>query len=398
MPLLSRRIPGFGARGRAVHRARWSSAIAASTAAAFFLAACGTTTPSASVSSTSAPLTTVTVGIGPFLDNQTLALAQQLGYAKAEGIQFKFVTLPSNGAIFSAIESGSIDMGAGTMRGIIPLAATAPTLRNFIIRDQFLGNFLVGRKSQHPLTYSGLVAAGESPNQARRNVLLSLRGKAVDIIAVQNLPPITSALKSVGIDPSLLHVNNFSTDALASLAFENGTGNYYTGNLVTQSTLLLNHPNEYVDVGGGTQVLGGAGLSYDSWTSSQGWLSAHHQLALKIVAVVLKVNRYIQQRLGSAAPALARLTNAAASSNLSVPVVKQLVSKYETFLTPAQLGSQVFNASSPDYWLNETKLDMKANAGVLPPNFNPRTLDPAQKYFKEYEQNAGLVKFVNGPL
>jgi hypothetical protein len=346
----------------------------------------------------SAGVTTVTVGIGPFLDNQTLPLAQQLGFAKQEGINFKFETLASNQAIFEAIESGTLDMGAGTMRGLVPLAKTAPNLRNFIIRDQFLGNYIVGRKNPTQPTYAGLVASGDSPSQARLKVLTSMMGKSIDIIAVQNLPPVTSALEEVGLKPSGLHVNNFSDDSEASLAFEHGSGNFYTGNLVTQAELLVDHPNEYVDLGGGPSLLGPAGLSYDAWTSSSGWLASNHQTALKVLAVMLKVQRYMAQDLGSAAAALTTLTNTAASSTLSVPVVEQLVKNYELFLDASDMKENVFNPSSSLYWQNEIKLDEKANQSALPSGYNPDVTNPAQAFFQQYLTDPALVKFVNGPL
>jgi len=392
---------GSGSRRRARERSGRLRLMGAAFSSLVALGAYGSASAAGAASSrtSTAALPVVTVGIGPFLDNQTLALAQQLGFTKEEGFQFKFETLASNDAIFQAIEAGHIDMGAGTMRGLVPLAATAPNLRNFIIRDQFLGNFVIGRKSENLPLYSQLVKSGESASAARLAVLKSWLGKSIDIIAIQNLPPITSALESVGLNPSLLKVNNFSSDADASLAFEHGEGDFYTGNLVTQAQLLIDHPREYVDLGGGTQVLGEAGLSYDAWTSSQQWLSANHALALKVVAVDLKVARYIQQNLAAAAPELTTMTNDAASSNLTVSVVKALSSKYETFLTPADLANRVFNSSSPSYWMNEERLDVAANKSVLPVDgFKASVFDPAEQYFREYLADPALVKFVDGPL
>src|SRR4051812_25245259 len=79
--------------------------------------ACSSSKSGSSSSSATPGLSTVTIGIGPFLDNQTLSLAQDLGFAAQQGIKFDFKTLPSNNAIFQEIEADRLDLGAGTLRG-----------------------------------------------------------------------------------------------------------------------------------------------------------------------------------------------------------------------------------------------------------------------------------------
>jgi ABC-type nitrate/sulfonate/bicarbonate transport system substrate-binding protein len=389
-------------RGRA-------GAVAAIVIAALTATACSSSSSSAPVSSASsassasasspvsAPLTTVTVGIGPFLDNQTLPLAQKLGFAAQQGITFKFTTLPSNDAIYQAIESGQLDMGAGTLRGLVPLASTAPSLRNYIIRDQFLGFFLVGRKSASPPAYSALVAKGVAPAQAKLDVLKSWVGKTFDIVGEQNFAPIAAGLAAAGISPKSVHVDNFADDAKAAAAFQSGVGDYYTGSLPIQSALLLDHPADYVDVGG-YQVLGPAGLAYDTWTTSDSWLTKNPQLALKVLAVVLKTSRYINADLATAAPQLTQLVNAASSGDLPVAQVKLLATQFSDFLTPQQLTDRVFAATSPFYWQNEIKLDIQQSTPAPPAGYDAAAVADAQSWFAKLQADPQLTSWVNGPL
>jgi ABC-type nitrate/sulfonate/bicarbonate transport system substrate-binding protein len=351
----------------------------------------------AAASPVSAPLTTVTVGIGPFLDNQTLPLAQELGFAAQQGVKFKFTTLPSNDAIYQAIESGQLDLGAGTLRGLVPLASTAPSLRNYIIRDQFLGFFLVGRKSANPPAYAALVAKGVTPAQAKVDVLKSWVGKTFDIVGEQNFAPIAAGLAAVGISPKSVHVDNFADDAKAAAAFQSGVGDYYTGSLPIQSALLLDHPADYVDVGG-YQVLGPAGLAYDTWTTSDSWLTKNPQLALKVLAVVLKTSRYINADLAAAAPQLTQLVNAASSGDLPVAQVKLLATQFSDFLTPQQLTERVFATTSPFYWQNEIKLDIQQSTPAPPAGYDAAAVADAQSWFAKLQADPQLVTWVNGPL
>jgi ABC-type nitrate/sulfonate/bicarbonate transport system substrate-binding protein len=354
-------------------------------------------TASSGTPSAPAALTTVTVGIGPFLDNQTLPLAQELGFAAQQGIKFQFTTLPSNDAIYAAIESGQLDMGAGTLRGLVPLAATAPSLRNYIIRDQFLGFFLVGRKSANPPAYSALIAKGVTPAQAKLDVLKSWVGKTFDIVGEQNFAPIAAGLAAVGISPKSVHVDNFADDAKAAAAFQSGVGDYYTGSLPIQSALLLDHPADYVDVGG-YEVLGPAGLAYDTWTTSDSWLTKNPQLALKVLAVVLKTSRYINADLGAAAPQLTQLVNTASSGDLPVAQVKLLATQFSDFLTPQQLSSRVFATTSPYYWQNEIKLDIQQSTPAPPSGYDATAVADAQSWFTKLQADPQLVAWVNAPL
>jgi ABC-type nitrate/sulfonate/bicarbonate transport system substrate-binding protein len=373
-------------------RVRLGVAVAALAAVA--LTACSS---SSSPGSPQPSLTTVKVGIGPFLDNQTLPLAQQLGFAAEQGIKFDFKTLPSNDAIYRAIQTGQLDVGAGTVRGLVPLATTAPTLRNYIIRDQFLGFFLVGRTKDNPPVYADLVAKGTTPDAAKAAVLKSWVGKTFDIVGEQNFAPIAAGLQAAGLDPKSVKVNNFADDAKAAAAFQSGEGDYYTGSLPIQSALLLDHPKDYVNVGG-YEVLGPAGLAYDTWTTSQSWLDKNPRLALKVLAVVLKTSRYINGNLDSAAPKLTDLVNTASSGSLPVDQVKLLATQFTDFLTPEQLTSKVFAADSPYYWQNEAKLDIQQSSPAPPAGYDPATVANAEAWFQKLRADAALMTWVNGPL
>ncbi|MBL7501140.1 ABC transporter substrate-binding protein [Frankia sp. CNm7] len=377
-------------------RRPWRPRVGAAVAALVVVAlgACSSSSPD----EPSGPdLTTVRVGIGPFLDNQTLPLAQQLGFATEQGIKFEFKTLPSNDAIYQAVQTGQLDVGAGTIRGLVPLAQTAPTLRNYIIRDQFLGFFLVGRTEDDPPVYADLVDQGRAPEEAKTTVLRSWVGKTFNIVGSQNFAPIAAGLQAAGIDPESVKINNFADDAKAAAAFQSGEGDFYTGSLPIQSALLLDHPDDYVNVGG-YEVLGPAGLAYDTWTTSQGWLDENPELALKVLAVVLKTSRYIDDNLDSAAPKLTDLVNTASAGSLPVDQVKLLATEFTDFLTPEDLTSKVFAPASPYYWQNEVKLDIEQSSPAPPADYDPAEVANAEEWFQKLRANSALMSWVNGPL
>lgn len=377
---------------RPVSRPRRLLAVAATVLFALALGACGSTSKQTGAAS----LQTVRIGVGPFLDNQTLDLAQELGFPQELGLTIQSTILPSNNAIYQAIRTGNIDIGAGTLRGLQPIIKSAPELRNFMFKDQFLGFFFVGRKGRTPV-YADLIAKGVAPAQAKQQVLQSFIGKSFDLIKQQNFAPLASGLRAAGIDPAKVKINDFSDDAKAALAFEGGQGDFYTGALPQQSKLLLDHPGQYVNVGG-YEILGPAGLAYDTWATSQHFLATKPDVAKKLVAIQLRTARYIRERLNQAAPKLAALVTKASSTSLPVATVKLLASQFTKFLTPADLTSGVFDPASPVFWQNEAKLDAVQNAKDLPSGFRLDQADVEQQAFANYQADPQLVAWVDKPL
>ncbi|UUY01537.1 ABC transporter substrate-binding protein [Svornostia abyssi] len=383
-------------RGRS--RGRLLAALAVCGTLAFGVAACGDDEDSGATAAgtTTAPAepVKVKVGVGPFLDNQTLALATEMGYDKEQGLEFEQVILPSNNAIYQAIRTGDIDLGAGTLRGLQTVAKTAPDLQNFIVKDQFKGYFLVGRKGDTPV-YSELVKEGKTPEEAKQEVLESFKGKTVNMVKQQNYAPLAAGLEAAGIDPDEVKINDFADDAKAALAFQRGDGDFYTGALPQQSKLLLDDPDKYVNVGG-YEILGPAAISYDTWTTSKDWLAENPDVALKVLAAQLKTAQYIQDDLDAAAPQLAKLVTDASKTELPVENVKLLASDFTKFLTAQNLEEDVFNPDSPLFWEKEAELAAEQNAKDLPEGYKPADQNVSEEWFKKYQADSALTSWVEG--
>lgn len=378
-------------------RGRLLAALAACGALALGVAACGDdgdSGASTGSSTAAAKPTTVKVGVGPFLDNQTLALAHELGYDKEQGLDFQQVILPSNNAIYQAIRTGDIDLGAGTLRGLQSVAKTAPDLQNFIVKDQFKGYFFVGRKGETPV-YADLIKEGKTPEEAKKEVLESFKGKTFNMVKQQNYAPLAAGLEAAGIDPKDVKINDFADDAKAALAFQRGDGDFYTGALPQQSKLLLENPDKYVNVGG-YEILGPVAISYDTWTTSKDFLAKNPEVALKVVAAQLKAAQYIKDDLDAASVKLGELVTDASKTELPAENVKLLASDFTKFLTAEDLEKDVFNPDSPLYWKKEAELAAKQNAKDLPEGYTPEDQNVSQDWFEKYQADADLQSWVQG--
>jgi ABC-type nitrate/sulfonate/bicarbonate transport system substrate-binding protein len=356
-----------------------------------------TAAPSASqpAAKVAAPIS-VTIAVGPFLDNQPLRLAAAWGLDKQVGLSFKSIVLPSNNAIFQALRTGDAHVGAGTVAGLPPIVKQAPELRNWAIKDQFLGYFIVGRKGAGPV-YADLIRNGVAPRSATRQVLSSFLGKSFCIVRIQNWPVVEGALQAIGLDPSRVDVKDFADDAKAAQAFLSGACDFYTGSLPQQAKLLLDYPARFVAVGG-YEILGPGALWYDTWTSTDSWLQANEDTALRVLAVHYRVMRYIQERPNWVAPELTKLVNEASAGSLPVSQVKFLMQRFSLFHTPAQAQQRAYNPRSPFYWLNQANFIVKQNVKSLPAGYNVRTWEVEDVWFNKFLARKDLVRWVKSPL
>jgi ABC-type nitrate/sulfonate/bicarbonate transport system substrate-binding protein len=340
--------------------------------------------------------TQVTIAVGPFLDNQTLPLAKEWGLDRQQGLDFKTVILPSNNAIFQALRTGDADVGAGTVAGLPPVIKQASELRNWAIKDQFLGYFIVGRKGAGPV-YDTLVKQGVAPERAKRQVLGSFVGKSICIVKIQNFPVVKGALEAVGIDPGKLQVKDFADDAKAAQAFLGGSCDFYTGSLPQQAKLLRGYPDKFVAVGG-YQMLGPGALWYDTWTSTSGWLGENEDTALRVLAIHYRIMRYLNEKVDWAAPAMAKLVNRASAGDLPVSEVKFLLQRFSEYLPLSKVRGYAFAPSSPYYWLKQARFVASQNAAVLPKGFRIGSWEVEPAWVAKLQARADLVKWINGPL
>src|SRR3990172_9998442 len=88
---------------------------------------------------------------------------------------------------------------------------------------------------------------------------------------------------------------NLPDDEKAALAFIGGTGDFYMGGLPSEINILQNHGDEF-ELIGGSEILGPAGLWYSQVASSADWLAANEDVALKLMALSYRFNRYVNEQ------------------------------------------------------------------------------------------------------
>lgn len=150
----------------------------------------------------------------------------------------------------------------------------------------------------------------------------------------------------IGIDE--VQLLNFADDQKAATAFLSGTGDFYIGSL-PQERRLLSMEDRFVNAGG-SEVLGPAGLWYDTMLSTPAFMENRREAALRTLALWYRLveiwDRHPEILAPIAAESLSRLTG----GDFSVEEYITLQTVYDDFLSVTEVLSGFYNPLSELYW------------------------------------------------
>ena len=152
-----------------------------------FLALAGGVLPvTASTDADAQELEEIRFGLGPYFEYQPWAIAKDLGLDKEMGFDFVLQTVNKVSHAVAGLQTGQYHATFSCQTCTIPFYENVPTLRNWMVTNQFKGFAIIGRRGQTP-TYAELV--GElGHDKAKEEVLLSMKGKSFAIVKVNHGP------------------------------------------------------------------------------------------------------------------------------------------------------------------------------------------------------------------
>jgi ABC-type nitrate/sulfonate/bicarbonate transport system substrate-binding protein len=358
-----------------------------------YLAAIGMTISALTASvAHSDEIKTVKMGITPYFDYMPWVQAKDMGFDKELGIDLQPVTVATTPQGVAAMRQGSVDVVSSCHVCDFPLYKSVPSLRSWLITDQFKGFIVIGRKGTQ--TYHDVVA-GSDPKTAKENILKGFSGKTFALMPASFKPLLSSALSQAGMKYEDVKILEFGDDAQAALAFQRGEGDYYMGSL-TQEIKLLSSPDKYVNVGG-SEILGPAGLWYSTMVSTDDWLKANNDTVVKLSAIWFRVSRYLNENYEQAAPKLIAINNDRAAASFTPDEFKAMFSLL-SFPTLESASSTVFSKDSDLYWKNSVMFYEQQNSKNLPQGTAADGNALEEGFFAKLSADKKLVDWVNKPF
>ncbi len=337
----------------------------------------------------------VRVGMTPFFDYQFFAVAKEYGWDKDLGLDLQFQWLTQSGPSVQALANGSLDTVNTCVVCNYPFYTSVPEMQNFLTVNQFKGFVVLGRQDKSK-SYAELLSELGDAEKAKNAAILQLKGKTFPIYLANYQPLLTAVLEQAGLGIKDVKTINFPDDEKAALAAIGGKGDFYMGGLPSEINLLMNHSDQFKLIGG-AEILGPAGLWYSQVASTEKWLTANEDAALKIMAMSYRYNRYVQEKIDTIMPIVVKAMNDHSGVATDVTSLKFIFDKFLEFRTYKQDGETTYNPSSPLFWENSAKYYV-AKSTELPKDADYALKNPLNNWYKKFMARKDLLAWVDKPL
>lgn len=371
---------------------------------AFALAACGGDDSSsasgddgAAAGGEATETTTVKVAMTPFLDYMPWAFAKEKGLDADLGVELDFTWLAQVGPSVQAMKRGDVDIVNTCTACNFPFFKSVPSIRDFLIANQFKGFNVVGRAGAP--SYDALIEEGKSPEEARQEVFDYIDGKTVVMHTPVYGVLLDGILENAGLPQDAIKRVDFADDIKSATAFLGGEGDLFMGGLPQNIKLLLDNADKFVNLGG-TEILGPGGLWYSTIAAEDEWLAENEEVALKLMAIWYRVARYLDEQPDEVIPIFRENVNAKAASSFTPEQAEFIVGEFLDFPTVEESKETVFNPDSELYWRNS--LDhyeaLNKKNGDLDEDIDAGQFSILDEMFEKLTADKELMDWINADL
>jgi len=231
--------------------------------------------------------------------------------------------------------------------------------------------------------------------KAKEYRLNEFKGKTFCIIP-QRKPLIMDTIAQIGLTDKDVKFMNFGDDQKAATAFLSGTGDYYIGSLPQQQK-LVKMEDKFVDAGG-SDILGPAGLWYDTMISTDRFMKDNCEAALRTIATMYATIKEFDKDPGKFAEIASKKLSEIAGAKFTVEDYLEFQTRYDDFLSIEECKEGLYNKGSSLYWKHPVDYYVKLSIadGLLDKEIsNDEYYGEGEKLFFELLQRDDLMKLIN---
>jgi ABC-type nitrate/sulfonate/bicarbonate transport system substrate-binding protein len=373
---------------------------AVSDATATTASAEASTTIAATETTAEQKLTVVKYGIQPYLDFMPLYGAHVLGLDKELGIDMQFIPFPSDSSAIRANLTGGVDISAGSITNIVDVLGKGqvPDLRIWANTCQFKGFIVMARKGEFK-TFDELLKELGTFEEAQKAVFAQMKGKTFCSYKQGSIGIIGAMLANANLTVDDVKFLEFGDDAKAAAAFMKGEGDFYTGGLPQEISIL--NQGGYVALAGNEQI-GESGLWFSNNYTMKEYLDNNKDTILKLTAIMYRANRYVNEKPDAMATIMTDYLNKAAASELTVDDVKSMQKDFIDFENIESSKTGVFGGpDSKTYWKRSVDYYVKLAEEmktIEPGSVNLDNYVVQEAIFNDLLGNQSLMDWYNSPL
>ena len=333
--------------------------------------------------------TKVRVGITPYSMYVIWKIAQELNIDDEFAIDLNLIPFAGTAqGAQAAVGRGEVDITASCIAEHLTSTVGAPNLVNFNVVGFFKGFFYIGRATD--LQPFEVLVAEHGLEVAKNKRLNEFKGKTFSCIP-QRKALIVDTINQIGLTENDINFLYFADDQKAAAAFLAGEGDFYIGSLPQQKALLK---EEGFINAGGTDILGPAGLWFDTMMTTKEYLDRNKATSLNIMAVFFSAVNEFYKDPHAVAPIAAKYLSETTGSQYTTDDWLDMQLNYDFFVTLEEARDGFYNPESPLYWRIPVDyyLELLTIDGTL---VNPESAHfyygQSQELFEELLSNADLV-------
>lgn len=335
----------------------------------------------------------VNIGITPYSMYQVFTYAKETGLDKKFGLNFSIKPFTGTSTGAQALTRGDMDISAACIAEHLSAVKGSPTLKNFGPVGYFKGFFFVGR-SDAMKEWSQLVEETGDIKTAKEQRLNEFKGKTFMIIP-QRKALILDAIAQVGLTEADVKFMNFADDQKAATAFLSGTGDIYIGSLPQQRKLV--RMEEFIDIGG-SDILGPAGLWYDTMMATDKFMINNREAAIRTLAVMLTAAKEFDDNSQKFAEIAAANLTQISGSEFAVEEYLEFQTKYDDLISLKEATDGFYNKDSELYWKHavDYNIELLISEGTLDDSVtSDGYYGESEKLFMELLQREDLLQLMN---
>ena len=364
-----------------------------------------TTTPPAPVTTAPAELSDgidgeivkVRVAEGVSYDDEPWIWVDEFGIDTDLGIDIeiiKFTDFPLQGLI-----GGDFDMMFSCQVCVASSWANFPEYRDFMITNQFKGFILVGRPGMKTW-YDFLDELGDE-DAATEAFIKSIEGMTLPVWDAGDIALVEAMMNQGGLTADDLNRIGFPDLPKAGLAFMAGEGDIYFGTL-SQVARMVYDPETAKDfvVAAPFNAFGPGGLWFSTMGTTQTFLDANPEAALRSVAAFYRAVRYLHEKPDVVIPLVDDNVAIATGGTLGTTTTHEIMTNLNYFPTAEGAKAEFFTSGSP--LDNEKSIGFLFDRGVAAGEYSAdddwRTFQVSGEWLDKLLARADLMEYVNSPL
>lgn len=295
-------------------------------------------------SETSGDLTTVNLGVSPFLDTMLPIIGEEKGWFEEEGLNVNLQSLAWN-AVMPGIASGDVDVAINNTTGVVSVAqATEDIVYAYGYNPFVQGSALVGRPDAglEPLADD---LTGADREAAREETIRQLEGKTiVTTMATDMGKAIWLALDSVGLTLDDVEIVDMDPDQ-GLAAFLTGTGDAYLGGIPQRARAVQE---------GYPVLLSGPDLAappINGLVTTRGYLEENEDTVLALAHVMHRIIRYCDAETEACGQTIVDRINEDTGGQLTVADFQDVWQNIELFSPDAAtVQADILAEDGVAYW------------------------------------------------